>query len=96
MWPMNTADTLGSIGGVLIVICQIPQLKKLIMTKSAGDISVETFTLLFLGQLFWFVYGILKSDLQITLTNAISGVITLVIIILVFCYRRREAQINHV
>lgn len=75
---MDPANTLGSIGGVLIVICQVPQLKKLIMTKSAGDISLETYTLLFLGQVFWFAYGILKNDLQIIITNAISGILTLV------------------
>ncbi|NBP13824.1 hypothetical protein EBU95_05405 [bacterium] len=85
---MDTASTFGSIGGVLIVICQIPQLKKLLKSRSAGDISIETFMLLFVGQLMWFVYGILKSDLQITITNAISGLLTLIIIGLSLYYNR--------
>lgn len=79
-------DAIGSLGGVLIVVCQIPQLRKIIVTKRVDDISLETYVLLFIGQIMWGVYGILKSDLQIILTNIISAVITLAIISLKVYY----------
>lgn len=75
----------GTIAGVIIVICLIPQLVSIIKNKSAKDISIESYLLLLTGQLLWGIYGVLKWDIQLIASNIVSCVITLNIIILA-CY----------
>jgi MtN3 and saliva related transmembrane protein len=46
-------DTIGYVAGLLTTICLIPQLMKIIITKSTNDISLSTFIVLLLGQILW-------------------------------------------
>ena len=79
------AYIVGTIAGVIIVICLIPQLLSIIKNRSAKDISIESYLLLLTGQLLWGIYGVLKWDIQLIASNIVSCVITLNIIIL-GCY----------
>jgi MtN3 and saliva related transmembrane protein len=82
----NTTIIIGFIGCVLIIISSLPQLYKIIQTKSSRDVSIVTYVILFIAQSFWTSYGVLKNDLQITITNSISVAITLCIIISALIY----------
>lgn len=79
-------DTIGYIAGFLTTICLIPQLIKIIVTKSSNDISITTFIILLLGQILWSVYAILIYDLRILIANIISLTITLSIILFTLLY----------
>lgn len=81
------AYIIGTIAGVIIVICLIPQLISIIKNRSAKDISVESYLLLLTGQLLWGIYGVLKWDIQLIVSNIVSCVITLNIIILACYYK---------
>ena len=74
-------DIIGICGGILVIICLIPQLVKIIQNKSANDISLIMYILLFIAQLLWMTYGILKNDIQVMITNVISAFISMLIII---------------
>ena len=54
--------------------------------------------MLLLARCLWVIYGIKKPDLQIGITNGISGIITIFIIITAFIYRnpkKKENDINN-
>ncbi len=71
---------IGIIAGLLIIVSFIPQLFTIIKNRSARDISIAMYLLLLVAQILWMVYGILKSDLQIIATNAITAFLTILII----------------
>jgi MtN3 and saliva related transmembrane protein len=73
-------DIIGIIAGLLIIISFIPQLITIIKNRSSRDISIIMYFLLLVAQILWMVYGILKSDLQIIMTNAITSFLTILII----------------
>jgi MtN3 and saliva related transmembrane protein len=77
----EVVDIIGVIGGILVIICLLPQLITIIKNKSAKDVSLIMYIILFIGQILWTVYGILKNDLQVMITNIISGIITMIIIL---------------
>jgi MtN3 and saliva related transmembrane protein len=74
-------DTIGTIGGLLIIISFIPQLIVIVKNKSAKDVSISTYVILLIGQILWIIYGILRNDLQVIVTNIITTFLTIFIII---------------
>jgi MtN3 and saliva related transmembrane protein len=80
VYNLIIADIIGIIAGLLIILSFIPQLVTIVRNKSAKDISVLMYIVLLLAQILWLVYGILKNDLQVTITNAITAVITILVI----------------
>ena len=78
---------IGFLGGGLIVISLLPQLYTIIYNKSSKDISISMYLLLLIAQCLWFLYGLLKHDLQVLLTNAIAGVLTILIIVAAIYFR---------
>lgn len=80
MHTLTTVDIIGIFAGLLIILSLIPQLITIIRNKSAKDISILMYIVLLVAQILWLVYGILKNDLQVTITNAITSVITILLI----------------
>jgi MtN3 and saliva related transmembrane protein len=72
---------IGYIAGFLTTICLFPQLVKIIKTKSSNDVSIPTFIILLLGQIFWILYGFNMNDLRIIITNVISGILCFLILL---------------
>lgn len=73
-------DIIGILAGLLIIISFIPQIVTIIKHKRARDISISMYILLLIAQVLWIVYGILKSDLQIIVTNTTTAFLTILII----------------
>jgi len=63
---------LGIIAGVFTTIAVLPQVFKVIKTKSAEDISMWMFVCLLIGVGSWTLYGIAKEDWPIIITNGLS------------------------
>ncbi|MFI8378317.1 SemiSWEET family sugar transporter [Leeuwenhoekiella sp. NPDC079379] len=63
---------LGIIAGVFTTIAVLPQVFKVIKTKSAEDISIWMFVCLLIGVGSWTLYGIVKEDWPIIITNGLS------------------------
>lgn len=84
---MMAVDVIGYIAGVLIVINLLPQLYKILYNRSIENIAIQTYVILFIAQIFWTIYGFLRDDLQIILTNVTSGCITLSILSAYMCLR---------
>ena len=79
---------LGYVGGSLIVLSYLPQLFKIIETKKSQDVALGTFVILFIAQIFWITYGILRINIEIIVTNTASCILTVLTIIFGFYYRK--------
>ena len=72
---MSFTEIIGTLAGIFTTIAVIPQIYKALKTKKIDDISPVFFTILLVGVGLWTVYGILKTDWPIILTNGISFIL---------------------
>ncbi|HUL61710.1 MAG TPA: SemiSWEET transporter [Methanocella sp.] len=79
---MDYAFLLGITAGAMTTGSILPQVLKIVQSKSSRDVSTLFFAIMATGMLLWLVYGVLRSDLVIVLWNAISLSLTLVILAL--------------
>ena len=68
-------EILGFIAATLTTLATVPQLLKIIRTKSAGDISIVTLVMLAIGVVCWLIYGILISSVPLIAANGFSVVV---------------------
>ena len=79
---MKAESIVGIVAGILTAASLLPQLIKLIKEKKSDDVSAGMLIVLMLGLCTWIVYGIMKNDLPIIITNAFSVTVNLFVIIL--------------
>ena len=72
----------GIAAGVLTAASMLPQVFKTLKTKKAEHVSPLMLVILICGVALWFVYGMLKNDVPIMLTNAFSVVVNLLMLFL--------------
>ena len=77
---MNTFFVLGIIAGILTAVAFVPQVLRVIKTKSTKDISLGMFILFCIGVVFWLVYGFLEHDWPLVVNSAVTLVLSLVIL----------------
>ena len=64
----------------------------MIKEEKAGDISIKMFLCLLVGLGLWVVYGFLRNDLAIILTNSFSFLVNIAILTLNLWYKRNNKQ----
>ncbi len=79
----------GIAAGSCTAISLLQQLIKIVKQRKAEDISFIMLLILLVGIAGWIVYGVLKKDLPIIITNCFSFVINTMIIIFSARYKRR-------
>ncbi len=84
---MDWIKLLGLLAGFCTTVAVTPQLYKTWKEKSVEDISLKMFSVLTLGLILWTVYGILKMDVPIIITNGISTTLNFIMIIFYFKYK---------
>lgn len=85
---MNFIDILGFSAGICVTISVIPQILKIWKTKKVKDISLLTFSVLTFGIALWVVYGVLKNDMPIIVTNSISLSLNIVMVYFIIYYEK--------
>jgi len=83
-------DIIGLIAGILLIISLIPQLIQIIISKSSKDVSIFMFIILLVSEILWLIYGVFKTDLQLIVTNGVTSIITLLIIIFSWMYNKNN------
>ncbi|OPY29398.1 MAG: MtN3/saliva family protein [Methanocella sp. PtaU1.Bin125] len=73
---------LGLVAGAMTTGSIIPQVLKIIRSKTSRDISTMFFLFMSGGMLLWLVYGILRADPVIVIWNSISLSLSLAILAL--------------
>lgn len=72
---MYMKEIIGIIAGIFTTLAVLPQVVKTIKSKSVEDISKWMFICLLIGVGSWTVYGIMKEDFPIIITNGISFIL---------------------
>ena len=76
---MELAAVAGMIGGILSVGAFLPQAYRIWKRRSAGDISLSMYLAIVAASVLWMFYAYVYGATALFLTNAIIGVIALVI-----------------
>ena len=91
---MNPTELLGLAAAALTTLAFLPQVVKTWRKKSAGDLSLATFSAFCMGVSLWLVYGFLVGDLPIIVANGVTLPLALSILVMALRYRAREANSN--
>jgi MtN3 and saliva related transmembrane protein len=70
----------GALGAILTTICWLPQAVQLVRSRDTRAISLVTNLTFCIGLVFWLVYGLALDDWPLIGSNAISILLTSVII----------------
>ena len=79
---MVSITFLGYIAGALTTLAFLPQLIKVVKSKSTKDISLLMFVVICTGISLWLIYGILIDSLPIILANMVTLIIAGAILLL--------------
>lgn len=77
----------GALAAALTMFSFVPQIFKVLRTKSAGDVSIATLLQLSAGVALWIVYGIWRRDPIIILANIVTLATLVITLTLYFRYR---------
>lgn len=88
---MNWTPIIGLIAGILTSSSMVPQVVKTIKEKKADDVSLFMLVVLMLGVATWVIYGIMREDMPIIVTNSFSFLVNITMIFLRLKYNRKPA-----
>jgi MtN3 and saliva related transmembrane protein len=72
LWMDLVSNVLGGLAALLTTVANVPQVIKCIRTGESADLSLKMLLTLALGLLFWFFYGVMRSDFIIAAANGAS------------------------
>jgi MtN3 and saliva related transmembrane protein len=84
---MDSVTLLGLLAGAGTTFGFLPQLVKIIQTKSTRDISLWMYVVITSGILLWLIYGLIIGSIPVIAANAVTLVISATILILKLRYR---------
>lgn len=84
---MNLINLLGLTAGVFSTIAFLPQLIKIIKSRSTKDISLLMYIVISIGILLWLIYGLCIDSMPIILANAVTLVIVVYILLMKLKYK---------
>lgn len=79
----------GIAAGFCTAISLLPQVVKMVKNRKAEDISIVYLLVLLAGLALWIVYGILRKDIPVIVTNVLSLIINLTTIALGLKYKKQ-------
>lgn len=85
---MEITNIVGLVAGICVTIAVIPQIIKVWKSKKVKNVSLTMFSTLTLGIFLWVVYGYLKKDYPIMITNTISLLLNLLMIYFISKYEK--------
>ncbi len=84
---MTTSTLLGYVAGTLTTISFLPQAIKTIKTKDTHGISLIMYLVFTSGIIMWLIYGITIFSLPIIIPNAITLVLSSIILVMKIIHR---------
>ena len=69
---VDNIELIGLLAAILTTTAFIPQVYKVIKTKSVKGLSLSTYLIFNTGVLFWLIYGLLKSSISMIIGNGIT------------------------
>lgn len=74
-------DVIGFFAAICTTIAYLPQMIKIIKSKSAKDVSMAMYLVMLTGVILWLLYGINIGSAPVIVANAITAIFVLTIII---------------
>jgi MtN3 and saliva related transmembrane protein len=93
---VSLLDWLGIVAGTLTTISFLPQVLRIVRTRSAQDISWAMFGVFAAGTTLWIVWGSLQRALPVIVANSVTLALTFVILALKWRYARPRAAARRV
>jgi MtN3 and saliva related transmembrane protein len=84
---MDSVTLLGLLAGAGTTFGFLPQLVKIIQTKSTRDISLWMYVVITTGILLWLIYGLIIGSIPVIAANSVTLVISATILILKLKYK---------
>jgi len=78
---------LGLLAATLTTVAFVPQLIKVIKTRSTHDISLAMYIVACSGVLLWLIYGILIHNTPLIVANAVTFVIACAVLVMKIRYK---------
>jgi len=78
---------LGLLGGLMVAFGFVPQIVKVLRTRSAGDLSTYMLLIILTGGIFYTAYAIFAGDPVFITINLLATTNTLVLLLLKFRFR---------
>jgi len=79
---------IGTIAGILTSASMVPQLIKVLKEKDVENISSSMIAVLLTGVSLWVVFGIMKDELPIILSNGFSVIVNVTLLLYYFKYKK--------
>lgn len=77
----GTVDTIGFLAGALTTLSFLPQVIKVLRTRNTRSLSLLMYMLFSLGVFIWLVYGLLIRSTPIIFYNAVTLVLSVVLLL---------------
>jgi len=84
---LDKFEIIGLIAATLTTSAFIPQVYKVVKTKSTDSLSLTMYIVFFVGIVLWLIYGIHLNSLAMILSNIVTGVLALILIIYKLRYK---------
>jgi len=86
---IDNIEVIGLIAASLTTYAFLPQVYNTWKTKDVSAFSLPTFSLFFIGIVFWLIYGIYKQSLSMILANTVTLVSSFTLLVFIYKYRKR-------
>jgi MtN3 and saliva related transmembrane protein len=77
---IDNTELIGLLAAALTTIAFIPQVFKVIKTKSSDGLSLTTYLIFIIGVGLWLIYGLIKSSISMIIGNGITFILAFLII----------------
>lgn len=84
---MNWITLIGTVAAVCTTVAFLPQAIKVVKTKHTKDIALGMYVILVSGICLWMIYGILIQRWPIIISNAITFVLAVIILVYKVIYK---------
>ena len=91
---MNVTDVLAvtaATWGVAMAVSPVLQIRRMLQTRSAEDVSLGYFGILLPGFALWIAYGVARGDLALVVPNSVAMVVTVTTVAIAFRLRAATA-----
>ncbi len=77
---IDKIELIGLLAAILTTIAFIPQVFKVIKTRSSEGLSLTTYLIFITGVTLWLIYGVFKMSFSMILGNGITVLLSAIII----------------
>jgi len=84
---IDTYEVIGLIAATLTTSAFVPQVYKAWKSKNTKSLSLSMYLAFFVGIILWLVYGIHLNSLAMILSNTVTAVLAIILIILKLRYK---------